>query len=154
MTNTERAKETIMSETIEKLVLTRTIAASVERVYDAWTNPAQMKRWFCPGEMTVPVAEADLREGGQYRIQMRSPDGELHTTGGVYQEIVPNQRLVFTWQWEGAEVETTVTVELRRISDRQTELTVTHEGFETSEARDKHGPGWNGCLDKLEPALA
>ena len=144
-----------MSEERNRLVLTRLIPAGVEQVYEAWTNPTLMKRWFCPGDdMSVPIAESDPREGGRYRVQMLGPDGDTHTTSGVFQEVVPNERLRFTWQWEGSEVETEVTIELRALSNRETELTLVHEGFDTEEARDKHRQGWTGCLSKLVAGTA
>ena len=138
-----------MSEAQMKLVVRRTFAASVERVYEAWTDSAAIRRWFCPGDMTVPEAEADVRVGGRYRICMRDQDGSLHVTGGVYREVVPNQRLVFSWRWEGSEVDTLVTVDLAAAGADGTELILTHEGFADADGRDKHNQGWNACLDKL-----
>jgi uncharacterized protein YndB with AHSA1/START domain len=145
-----------MSAVADRLVVTRIFKAPVERVYAAWTDAQQMKRWFAPGDMSVPVAEADVREGGGYRVQMAGSgsDCEFHTTGGIYREVVPNRRLVFTWQWEGSELETMVTLEFRPLSDSETELTLIHEGFDSEDTRDKHGQGWDGCLAKLEAFLA
>lgn len=145
-----------MGAVAEKLVLVRTFRAPVERVYAAWTDAEQMKRWLAPGDMRVPRAEADVREGGRYRVQMQEVDGdcEFHTTGGVYREVVPNERLVFTWQWEGSELETLVTLEFKALSADETELTLTHEGFDSEDTRDKHGQGWNGCLANLESYLS
>jgi uncharacterized protein YndB with AHSA1/START domain len=145
-----------MSAVAERLVVTRRFKAPVERVYAAWTDAEQMKRWFAPGDMTVPVAEADVREGGRYRVQMSDSgsDCEFHTTGGVYREVKPNRRLVFTWQWEGSDLETLVTLEFKSLSASETELTLIHEGFDNDDTRDKHGQGWDGCLAKLETYLA
>ncbi len=144
-----------MNEVAERLVVKRTFKAAVERVYAAWTDAEQMKRWFAPGTMTVPGAEADVREGGRYRVQMSEggSDCEFHTTGGVYREVIPNERLVFTWQWEGSELETVVTLEFKSLSANETELTLIHEGFDNEDTRDKHGQGWEGCLAKLEAFL-
>lgn len=145
-----------MSAVAERLVVTRRFKAPVQRVFAAWTEPEKMKRWFAPGDMTVPAAEADVREGGRYRVQMSEggSDCEFHVTGGVYREVVPNQRLVFTWQWEGSDQETLVTVEFRPLPDGETELTLIHEGFDNGETRDKHEQGWNGCLANLAAYLA
>lgn len=114
-----------------------------------------MKRWFAPDDaFSVPVAEADVRVGGRYRIVMRAPDGEEHHVSGVYREVVPNEKLVFTWAWRSTpERESLVTVTLRAVG-AGTELTLTHEQFFDEEARDKHGQGWNGCLARLERELA
>ncbi len=144
-----------MNAVAEKLLVKRTFKAPVERVYAAWTDAEQMKRWFAPGDMTVPSAEADVREGGRYRVQMSEggSDCEFHTTGGVYQEVVANQRLVFTWKWEGSDLETLVTLEFKSLSAKETELTLIHEGFDDEDTREKHAQGWMGCLAKLETYL-
>jgi uncharacterized protein YndB with AHSA1/START domain len=145
-----------MNAVAEKLVVRRTFKVPVERVYAAWTDAAQMKRWFAPGDMSVPLAEADVRVGGRYRVQMSGDDDdcEFHTTGGIYREVVPNQRLVFTWQWEGSDLETLVTLEFESLSANETELTLIHEGFDSEDTRDKHAQGWDGCLANLQACLA
>ncbi len=113
-----------MNAVAERLVIKRKFKAPVERVYAAWTDAEQMKRWFAPGDMSVPTAQADVRQGGRYRVQMSEggSDCEFHTTGGVYREVIPNQRLVFTWQWEGSELETVVTLNFKSVSANETEL--------------------------------
>lgn len=143
-----------MNKADTRLVLKRTLQAPVEQVYRAWTTPALIMRWFAPGDMTVPQAQADVREGGSYRITMQEPDGESYTTYGIYQQVVPNQRLVQTWQWEGSQEQTLLTIEFRALGERTTELTLTHERFATVEAKDQHQDGWQGCLQKLEATLA
>ncbi len=145
-----------MNAVAEKLVIKRRFEASVERVYAAWTDAEQMKRWFAPGDMSVPMAHADARQDGRYRVQMSEggSDCEFHTAGGVYREVIPNERLVFTWRWEGSELETVVTLEFKSLSANQTELTLIHEGFDGEDTRDKHGQGWQGCLANLEAYLA
>lgn len=85
-------------QTVEsrELVLTRLIDAPPEKLYRAWTEPALLKQWFCPKPWTVASAELDVRAGGTSSIVMRSPDGEEFPNQGIYLEVVPNQRLVFT----------------------------------------------------------
>jgi uncharacterized protein YndB with AHSA1/START domain len=144
-----------MHAVAERLVVKRTFKAPVEKLYAAWTDAEQMKRWFAPGKMTVPTAEADVRVGGRYRVQMSGGDDcEFHTTGGVYREVIPNQRLVFTWQWEGSDLETVVTLDFKSLSANETELTLTHEGFDGEATRDKHAQGWDGCLANLDNYVA
>ncbi len=144
-----------MNAVAERLVVKRTFKTPVARVYAAWTDAEQMKRWFAPGEMTVPAAEADVREGGRYRVQMSESgsDYAFHTTGGVYREVVPNQRLVFTWQWEGSELETVVTLEFKSLSANETEITLIHEGFDSEDSLNKDGQGCEDCLANLEDIL-
>ena len=83
---------------------------------------------------------------------MRMPDG-LHVTSGIYREIDPPRKLVFTWQWEGGEGpkegETLVTIELEERGD-STELVLIHERFATAESRDGHEQGWASALNRLE----
>lgn len=78
------------------LVLNRLVDAPPAALYRCWTEPALLKRWFAPEPWTVPEAEVDLRVGGANRIVMRGPDGTHYPNRGVYLEIVPNARLVFT----------------------------------------------------------
>lgn len=136
------------------LTLHRTLDAPVEVVYAAWTDPETMRQWFAPGDLAVARAVAEVEVGGAFLIEMRGQNGESHVTRGVYREVVPNRRLVHTWQWEGSEVESVVTVELESASPGTTRLTLTHSRFVQGEARDQHEKGWTGCLAKLEALYA
>src|SRR5690606_35044208 len=78
------------------LVLSRLIAASPERVYAAWTQPDLVRQWFAPKPWTTPRAELDVRPGGQSLVVMADPDGNEFPNPGVYLEVVPGRRLVFT----------------------------------------------------------
>lgn len=136
------------------LTLHRTLDAPIEAVYAAWTDPETMRRWFAPGDLAVARAVAEVEVGGTFLIEMRGQSGESHVTRGVYREVVPNRRLVHTWQWEGSDVESLVTVELEPASPGTTRLTLTHSRFAQAEARDQHEKGWTGCLAKLEALYA
>lgn len=95
------------------------------------------------------TSEVDLRPGGRYRVGMKTPDGKVHTTTGVYQEIQPPERLVMTWKWEDPDaLETLVTVEFRAIGN-DTELVLRHDRFADAKRRDGHLGGWEGCLGNL-----
>ena len=132
------------------LVITRRFAASRERVFAAWIQEDILKTWFCPGDdMTIPVAEVDAREGGQYRIVMQNKDGETYSPSGNYEKIVENEQLIFSWKWADSELITRVTIDLKEVSDNETELTLTHEGFPETEIRNRHNEGWEGCLSRL-----
>ena len=136
------------------LVMTRILPASKKRVFDAWTKPDLIRQWFAPGEdMTVPVAEIDARDGGDYRIVMQNKDGETHSPSGTYEEVTPHEKLVFSWKWADSEMVTRVTIDLRQLNDSETELTLTHEGFPEAEVRDRHNEGWTGCFNRLESFL-
>ncbi len=137
------------------LTLKRTLKAPAEKVFAAWTRPEAVKRWFGPSDAIINEAvEIDLRVGGRYRLSGHSTSGELHSVGGVYKEIVPNRRLVFTWAWESTpERESLVTVDITP-TDGGCVLTLTHEGFFDEAARDRHQHGWAGTLERLERHLA
>ena len=137
------------------LQIRRTIAAPRERVFRAWTDPTELTRWWGPKGYEAPSATVDLRVGGRYRLAMRKlPDGEVFYLTGVYQEVRPPAKLVYTWWWETEPelAETLVTVEfLDRGSP--TEVVLIHESFPNQEIRDQHASGWNSCLDRLGEAM-
>jgi uncharacterized protein YndB with AHSA1/START domain len=136
------------------LTLKRRLKATPAQVFRAWTEPEKMKRWMGPEQVEPLIAEIDARVGGRYRFAMRAPDGEVHDVSGTYREVVPDQKLVFTWAWKSTpERESLVTVLLARDGDG-TLLTLTHEQFFDADARDRHHHGWSGSLDKLERLLA
>ena len=137
------------------LALVRKLDAAPAKVWRALTEPEMLKRWMAPDDaFKVPVAEAQVRVGGRYHIVMISPDGEEHDVSGVYREIVPNRKLVYTWAWKTTpERESVVTIELRAAGSG-TELTLRHEQFADEEARNRHEHGWKGCLARLERAVA
>lgn len=112
-------------------------------------------RWFAPSdEFQTPEVEADVRVGGRYRIVMRAPGGEWHRVGGIYREVAPPRKLVFTWAWESTpERESLVTVEFIARGN-ETELVLLHERFADAAVRDRHEQGWQGCLGRLPQVLA
>jgi uncharacterized protein YndB with AHSA1/START domain len=138
------------------LRLSRSFAAPRERVFRAFTSPAQLAKWWGPKGFTVPACTLDVRVGGAWHTVMRSPEGKDHIVSGVYQEITPPERLVFTWGWETEGQrghETVVTIELSEIAGG-TRLDLVHERFETEDSCNAHRDGWSSCLDCLEEALA
>ena len=133
------------------LVLKRRIKAAPEKVYEAWTRPEQMTRWWGVTENPKPpVAETDLRVGGRFRVQFWDPKNEHHSVSGTYREVVPNRKLSFSWAWQSTpERESLVTIDLNPVNDG-TMLTLTHEQFFSETARDDHRRGWSVALDNLE----
>ncbi len=136
------------------LEVKRTFSAPREKVWEAWTTPEALKRWFCPSdEFSTPVADVDLRVGGAFRFQMRSPEGKTHTAVGIYREVQPPEKLVFTWSWEENDLpETLLTLEFRDLGE-EAELVLTHELFPSEHDRDEHRKGWTECLGNLERKL-
>jgi uncharacterized protein YndB with AHSA1/START domain len=138
------------------LTLTRRLNAPLEKVYAAWADPQKLTQWFGPSKIRPGTlkAEMDVRVGGRYRISFEQESGEYSEVGGVYREVVPNARLVFSWAWHSTpERESLVTVQLRP-DGAGTLLTFHHEQFADQTARDNHERGWNELLGKLENYLA
>ncbi|MET0677938.1 MAG: SRPBCC domain-containing protein [Bradyrhizobium sp.] len=112
-------------------------------------------RWFGPAtvEQGSVKADIDLRVGGSYRISFRA-NGGYHEVGGVYREVVPNRRLVFSWAWHSTpERESLVTISIRP-EGSGTLLVFNHAQFVDEQARDNHERGWSEFLVKLESYLA
>src|SRR5215470_15335475 len=132
-----------------KLQVKRLIKASSAELFQAWTKPELMQKWYAPAPMTVSAAISDLRVGGAYRIEVLKGSDTIHVEG-VYKQIVPNQLLSFTWTpcMGGPSYETLVTVEFKA-ANGGTEIVITHEGFTDDEIKGRHEFGWNGCLDNL-----
>jgi uncharacterized protein YndB with AHSA1/START domain len=143
------------------LTQTRVIRAPRARVYEAWTKPEIMQKWFGSAGKHCPSAEVDLRTGGAYRIEFASDSqppaaadgsecGTQKTAAvGHYTKIVPDELLQFTWssEWQPGE-QSLVTVSLKDVAGG-TEIAILHENFNTEASRDGHNQGWMGCLDKL-----
>ena len=143
------------------LSIRHTFNATPERLFRAWTEPGELVKWFGPEGVVTEVAEVDLCIGGAYRMVMRTPAGDVVVHHGVYREIQPNQKLVFTWildgqHCEGSEDENCETVVTIYFNEREgaTELVIIHDFLPTQKARDNHEFGWNGCLECLGLLLA
>lgn len=126
-------------------------------MFDAFTNPKVLKRWWAAGATwDTPLAKVDPREGGSYRLSMRTDEGEVHTVFGTYQEVRPPERLAYTWTWEegpgpamaGSE-NTIVVIDFLEDGDG-TLVKVSHSGFAAEHLRDLHIHGWQGVLANLE----
>ena len=137
------------------LTLKRRINAPPEKVYAAWTDPEKIAHWFGPAQVKAGSVQADidLRVGGRYRISFNAK-GTYNEVGGVYREVVPNRRLVFSWAWHSTpERESLVTISMQP-EGSGTLLTFLHEQFADETARDNHEHGWMDLFVKLENYLA
>ncbi|RXH56580.1 SRPBCC family protein [Granulicella sibirica] len=145
-----------------ELVLVRTLNAPRASVYRAWTEPALLKQWFAPLPYTTPLAELDVRAAGSSVITMRGPDGTDFPNRGVYLEVIPNQRLVFTdaytTAWEPSEKPfMTVTITLEDDGDKTIYTArVLHWSTADRDMHEKMGfhKGWGQCADQLEAVAA
>lgn len=136
------------------LTIVRRIKASPAKVYAAWTRPELMARWWGPDAGPVLSAQADPRVGGRFRVVFQTLDGLTHDCRGEYREVIPERKLVFTWEWASTpEQRSLVTVDLRPVPGGA-ELVFTHAQFDDESIRDDHRRGWNGAFDKLEALFA
>jgi uncharacterized protein YndB with AHSA1/START domain len=143
-------------DTRPSLTLTRRLRARPEKVYAAWTEPENLARWFGPSKVTPGTtrAELDVRVGGRYRISFNNASGDYHEVGGIYREVVPNERLVFSWAWHSTpERESLVTISIKP-DGAGTLLTFQHARFADEAARDNHQRGWIEFFDNLENFVA
>ena len=134
------------------LEIKRLIKAPPDRVYAAWTDPAQLKQWFGPENVQTHDFIAEVRVGGKFRWDLTNSEGERMAVGGEYRELQPGKKIVFTWQWQDDEDWenhiSIVTVELSN-RDGDTELRLTHGQLPNEASRDGHTRGWESALDKL-----
>jgi uncharacterized protein YndB with AHSA1/START domain len=139
-----------------ELVIRRTFNAARELVFRAWTEPQLLARWSCPRGFSFTGQSGDLRVGGSFSATMRSPEGTEHRLRGVYREIVPPERLVFTHLWVDERgnpgPETLVTVTLTE-HDGRTEMMFRQGIFASVAAREGHEQGWQSCFERLEELL-
>ena len=150
-----------MGTSDEDLVqLTRVLRAPPGKVFAAWTDPALLERWWTGvGGWVDAKADVDLRVGGRYHLSMRDERGALHGVIGVYTEVVPIERLAFTWTWDnepsvmrGSEG-SLVDIVLRGAPDG-TQVALTHTGLGDKRVRDMHEDGWNALLTRLFAVLS
>ena len=138
------------------LVVKRTIRASVERVYRAWTDPAELVKWHAPNERFVQTkVDVDNHVGGKRNTTMVHSDGDEFPITGHYVALEPNKMLSFTWEWtspDGTERESLVTVDFLPVAEG-TEITITHERLPHAESQQETSKGWTGCLEMLSGYL-
>lgn len=136
-----------------KLVVSRVIQAPCALVFKAWTEPEHITNWFSPEWVECRSFDMDIRIGGAYRLHMVSSNGD-HIAVGKYTEIIPNQRLQFTWDREDTPAHSTlVTVDLEDLG-KTTRLTLTHEGFNDQADCDDHNEGWTSVFEKFGRLMA
>jgi uncharacterized protein YndB with AHSA1/START domain len=147
-------RETFGEGTVE---IVRVFDAPRALVWRAWTDPKMMAQWFGPRGFTNPVCEFDVRVGGSLRIVMRGPDGNDYPMEGVFREIAPPERLVFS----------NIAVDKggNHLLEGETAVTLTERAGKTTLTLKSHAvgrapiapqmlagmeAGWNQSIDKLE----
>lgn len=139
-----------MINQLPSLTMVRTIKTTPAKVYAALTDPKLMLRWWGPDAGPTLRAEADVRPGGRFSVVFRLLDGNEYNPTGVYREVVPEKKLVFTWEWTGMPERESLVTFLLKPFDGGTELTLIHEQLPDEGARASHQQGWSGWFDKLQ----
>lgn len=138
-----------MTDRLPSVTIVRRIKATPAKVWAAITQSELMMQWWGPDAGPTLSVVADVRPGGRFSVLFRLLNGDEHNPTGIYREVVPEKRLVFTWDLPGTpEPESLMTFRLEPF-DGGTVLTLTHEHLPDEEARTSHEGGWNGLLDKL-----
>lgn len=138
------------------LTITRLFHAPRELVWRTWTDPKHAINWWGPRDYPARAIEMDVRVGGRWRHCLRSTEtGADLWHGGVFREVVKNERLVFTFKWDedgerGEESLVTIT-----FADEggKTRMTFRQEPFVSADEREGHGEGWSSAFDRLDDAL-
>ncbi len=140
------------------LSLERIIAATPEQLYRAWTEPEQLKQWFCPKPWIVTHAELDVRVGGCNLVVMQGPNGASSTSSGVYLEVIPNQKIVFTDAYSSAWIPTpkifmTATITFTDLGKGQTRYKAHIAHWHAADKADHEAmgfhEGWGKATDQL-----
>jgi uncharacterized protein YndB with AHSA1/START domain len=137
------------------LHLQRVLPAPRPLVFRAHAEPDQLAKWWGPQGFTAPSIAFDLRVGGNYRIAMQPPDGELFYLSGEFRAVDPPSRLTYTFRWEDPDPddrETVVTFSLRVLGE-STEVTVDQGVFSTDARQALHVQGWTETLDRLQEMI-
>ena len=138
-----------MTDSLPSLTLVRRIKAPPAKVWAAITRPDLMMQWWGPDAGPTLSVIADVRPGGRFSVVFRLLNGDEHNPTGVYREVEPERKLVFTWELPGTPEPQSLVTFLLKPLEGGTELTLTHERLPDDETRASHEHGWNGLLNKL-----
>jgi uncharacterized protein YndB with AHSA1/START domain len=125
-------------------------------LFQAFTDPKELAKWWGPEGFTSPTLEFDPRVGDSYRIKMQPPDGDAFYLSGEFRQVDPPDRLAYTFTWEDPDpedVETLVELSFRDLGG-STEITLTQGGFKTEARRELHRAGWTDSFNKLEKIIS
>ena len=148
----------------KNIIIDRVFNLPVSKLWQAWTEPESLKKWFGPKDYTCPYCSIDLKAGGKYLNCMRSLNGEEIWSTGIYQEIIPDKKLVYTDSFSDDKgnvipasdlnmpgdwpLECQVTVTFEETGGKTT-MHLQHEGIPAA-MHEQCIIGWNQCFDKIE----
>lgn len=151
----------VKPESENELAICRLIDAPPEKVFRAWTDPILVKQWNVPKPWTISKCEMDVRPGGSSLMVMKSPEGQEMPCPGVFLEVIPNKKIVFTdaftKAWEPSAKPFFVGVITLENEGGKTKYTARAKHW-TKEDRDAHEKmgfhdGWAICTDQMEEML-
>ncbi len=129
--------------------VSKTIQAPIDRVFDAWLDPALLTQFILPMPgMPQPATKTDPKEGGEFEIVMQVGEDKIPHTGR-YIEISKPNKLVFTWESPFSVDDSTVTLTFNASGENETQVDLLHVKFLDEESRDNHTGGWSNILDQL-----
>ena len=156
------------SKPTKSLIITRIFNASPKEVWAAWSKPALLKQWWGPKHFTAPTCKMDFTPGGKFLWCMRDKDGDDYWNTGLYKQIVPEKKLVYTDSFSDAKgkvvpasyykmpgkwgIESLVTITFED-QDGQTKMTLQHDGLPGGIMSQMTKIGWNQSFDKLTDSL-
>ena len=137
-----------MRPTPFSLEVKRSIPATPQQVFDAWTIPSELAAWWAPPGGSCGDVAIDLRPGGKYSIENEMPNGIIFVIHGEYLAIDPPNLLQFTWVGGDGQADEIVTVTFDQ-QGASTQVAVAHARVASEEAVESHSTGWRSCLDGL-----
>jgi uncharacterized protein YndB with AHSA1/START domain len=137
-----------------QLEISRLFDAPRDLVFKVWSSAEHMAGWLGPKDFTCTSCKADFRVGGTLRACISGPEDQNYWFNGIYREIVPGTRLVFTFRWEEEDaLDTLITVSFTDEGGK-TRMTFTQTPFRSVEIRDSHAGGWSECFERLAAYIA
>jgi uncharacterized protein YndB with AHSA1/START domain len=153
----------IEPDTPRELVIARRLQASPEACFRCWTDPELIPQWFCPKPWRAEVLSMDVRAGGATRMMFHGPDGEAFPNNGVFLEVQPGRKVVFTDAfsegWRTTETPMFVGVITFEDAGNGETLYTARARHWTDEAAQRHRDmgwhqGWGICAEQLEALAA
>ena len=137
--------------------VSKDFAAASDILYRAWTEPDQLKKWWKPMGNQLTEVNTDLKEGGEIEYKFKSEGSENLVIRGEYLEVIPNEKLVYTWKWHVQDEalddsEYTLTVNFKS-ADQRSSIQISQEDNNSRESIKPHQHGWDEALNHLAEYL-